>query len=253
MTDHIQLVRDGAVLAITFARPDKKNALSSAMYEALIVALNVADRDEEIGAILFVGSGGAFTAGNDIGDFLAGTRAAHGAPAFRFIKALANCDTPMVAAVEGVAVGVGTTMLLHCDLVYAAPGATFRMPFVDLGLVPEAASSLLVPRRFGAAKAAELLLLGEPFDGAEAYRLGLVNAVVPNDALLAHARSKAQALAAKPRAAIAATRRLLRGDRAEVLARMEEESAAFAKALTSPEAKRAFEAFLAKSKPAAAA
>ena len=183
MTQHIERERDGAVLTLTFARPEKKTALTSAMYEALIDALHEADRHEGIGAVLFVGSGGTFTAGNDIGDFLAGARAANGAPAFRFIKALANCQTPMVAAVEGVAVGVGTTMLLHCDLIYAAPTARFRMPFVDLGLVPEAASSLIVPRRFGTAKATELLLLGEPMDAEEAHRIGLVNTVVPADRL----------------------------------------------------------------------
>ena len=164
---------------------------------------------------------------------------------------LARLETPLVAAVDGVAVGVGTTMLLHCDLVYAAPTALFRLPFVDLGLVPEAGSSLLLPRRVGLAKASELLLLAEPFDADEGFRIGLVNAVVPADRLFAHALEQAKKLAAKPRQAIAATRRLMRGNQAEILAAMERESIAFREALASPAAKAAFSAFLSKSKPAA--
>jgi enoyl-CoA hydratase/carnithine racemase len=162
------------------------------------------------------------------------------------VRRLAELGTPLVAAVEGFAIGVGTTLLLHCDLVYAEPGATFRLPFVDLGLVPEAGSSLLLPRRVGLAKATEMLMLAEPFDAAEALRLGIVNAVVPPDALLAHALDRAARLAAKPREALRATRRLIRGDRAPLIAAIEAESAAFAAALASPAAREAFQSFLAK-------
>ena len=148
--------RDGRVLVITFDRPEKKNALTGAMYEAATGALLEADRDEKIGAVVFRGAGGAFTAGNDLADFLAASGTTE-LPAFAFIKALALCETPMVAAVEGVAVGIGATLILHCDLVYVTAGTTLRMPFVDLGLVPEAAASLLLPRRIGLAKASAAL------------------------------------------------------------------------------------------------
>lgn len=246
----IDVARDGAMLRVTLARPEKKNALTSAMYEALIEALAEAERDASIRAVLIAGTGGTFCAGNDIGDFIAAIDDFRTAPSLRFIKALAVCQTPIVAAVDGVAVGVGTTMLLHCDLVYAAPGTRFRLPFVDLGLVPEAASSLLVPRRFGLAKATEMLMLGEAFDADEARRLGLVNAIIAAEDLLAHATERARALAAKPAAALAATRRLIRGDETEIVARIDTEAAAFAVALTSREAQTAFATFLAKSKAA---
>ena len=250
MTEHVSVARDGDVLVVRLERPEKKNAMTEAMYDACVAAFGQADRDG-LGAVLVAGSGGAFTAGNDLADFLAASERPGELSAFHFITALARLETPLVAAVEGVAVGVGTTMLLHCDLVYAAPSATFRLPFVDLGLVPEAASSLLLPRRVGLAKASELLLLAEPFGADEALRLGLVNAVVPADALYAHALERARKLAAKPRDAIAATRRLIRGDRDEILAAMDREAAAFHKALASPAAKAAFTAFLSKAKPAA--
>ncbi|MBV9634161.1 MAG: enoyl-CoA hydratase/isomerase family protein [Methylobacteriaceae bacterium] len=248
MTSHIEPRLDGAVLCLTMRRPEKKNALTGAMYEALIDALAEADRSEAIRAVVICGSGGSFTAGNDIGDFLVEPGEFATSASFRFVKAIASCDTPLIAAVEGAAVGIGTTMLFHCDLAYAAPGASFRMPFVDLGVVPEAASSLLAVRRFGMAKAAEFLMLGEAFDAREALRLGLINAVLPADQVLDHAMAQAHRLASKPAAAIAATRRLMRGDRAEILAHIDEEASAFAQALTSPEAQAIFKAFLAKSK-----
>ena len=250
MTDGVDLSREGAVLVVRLARPEKRNALTGRMYDALVEALDAAARDPAIGAVVLAGSGGAFTAGNDIANFLERAQGAGVSRAMGFIRALARNETPLVAAVEGVAVGVGATLLLHCDLVYAAPSARFRLPFVDLGLVPEAGSSLLLPARVGLAKASELLLLAEPFDAAEAHRLGLVNAVVPADGLLAHAVERAGALAAKPRGALQATRRLIRGDRDAVLARIDAEVDAFAAALASPEARAAFEAFLARGKPA---
>ena len=245
MTQDIEVAREGAVLSAAFARPQKKNAITGAMYDALIEAFEAAERDPDIGALVLSGKGGVFTAGNDLGDFLAvASRESGDFPASRFVRKLAEFEKPLVAAVDGLAIGVGTTLLLHCDLVYATPAARFQMPFVNLGLVPEAGSSLLAPQRFGRAKAAEFLLLAEPFDGHEALKLGLVNAVLPQGELLAHAMGRAAALAAKPRAALLATRRLMRGDPEALRARMAEEMHAFSAALKSPEARTAFQAFL---------
>ena len=249
MSVGIEVQREGAVLVVAFARPEKKNAITGAMYEALIGAFDEAERDPGVGALVLAGRRGVFTAGNDIADFLAiavaGGRDARSFPASRFISRLADFEKPLIAAVDGQAVGVGTTLCFHCDLVYASPAARFHMPFVDLGLVPEAGSSLLAPQRFGRAKAAELLMLAEPFDAEAALALGFVNAIVPADAILAHAVGKAAALAAKPRSALLATRRLLRGDMGPLRARMAEEGEAFAAALASPEARAAFMAFMA--------
>jgi len=235
MSVGIEVQREGAVLVVAFARPEKKNAITGAMYEALIGAFDEAERDPGVGALVLAGRRGVFTAGNDIADFLAiavaGGRDARSFPASRFISRLADFEKPLIAAVDGQAVGVGTTLCFHCDLVYASPAARFHMPFVDLGLVPEAGSSLLAPQRFGRAKAA--------------LALGFVNAILPADAILAHAVGKAAALAAKPRSALLATRRLLRGDMGPLRARMAEEGEAFAAALASPEARAAFMAFMA--------
>ena len=250
MSNGIDIARNGAVMTVAFSRPEKKNAITSAMYEALIEAFEEAERDSEIGALMVTGKGGVFTAGNDIGDFLAiaagaaGSRDARDFPGFHFTMTLADFEKPLIAAVEGAAVGIGTTLCLHCDLVYAARSARFHMPFVNLGLVPEAGSSLLAPLRFGRAKAAEYLMLAEPFDAESALALGLVNAVLPEKDLLAHAISKAEALAAKPRSALLATRRLLRGDPAGLKAKMDEEIRAFSAAIGTREARAAFQAFL---------
>jgi enoyl-CoA hydratase/carnithine racemase len=248
-TKDIEVVREGAVMWAAFARPQKKNAITGAMYEGLIEAFEAAERDAGVGAFVLSGKGGVFTAGNDIGDFLAvASRAAGDFPAWRFVSKLAEFEKPLVAAVDGLAVGVGTTLLFHCDLVYSTPEARFQMPFVNLGLVPEAGSSLLAPQRFGRAKAAQFLLLGEPFGADEARAFGLVNAVVPQSELLAVAMARAAELAAKPRAALLATRRLMRGDAGAVKTRMGEEMHAFAEALKSDDARAAFEAFLAAGK-----
>ena len=248
MSDDLIVARDGAILRLIFNRPQKKNALTGEMYRALCVALAKAADDAGVGAILFEGKGHIFTAGNDIADFLAVAESGEELPALAFIRALARCDIPMVAAVDGIAIGLGTTMLFHCDLVYATPAAVFRMPFVDLGLVPEVGASLLVPQRVGLQKATEWLLLAETFDAAEAHKLGLVNAIVAPEDLEELALGRARALAAKPRAALLATRRLIRGDRDILLARMEEETRAFAAALRSPEARAAFASFLGREK-----
>ena len=243
----VDVKREGDVLVATLNRPDKKNALTGAMYRGLTEALTIAHAEAGIGAVLVTGAGGAFCAGNDIGDFLAenakGAEGARTGPGGEFIRTLARFDKPIVAAVEGAAIGVGTTMCLHCDLVYAAPSARFAMPFVNLGLVPEAGSSLLVPRRFGMAVATEMLMLGEAIDAVRAREIGLVNQVVAADGLFAHALGRAKALAAKPRTALLATRKLMRGDAETLYAHMELELEAFAKALKSPEARAAFEAF----------
>lgn len=246
LSPNVEITRDGAVLCVTFDRTDKRNALNRAMYICATEALREADADPSIGAVVFAGSGGVFTAGNDIADFLEASAEPWEFPAFTFIKALAVCETPLVAAIEGVAIGIGATMMLHCDLVYVAPGTIFRLPFVDLGLVPEAASSLLLPRRVGMAKAAEFMLLGEVFGAEEAVRLGLANAIVPACELRGFAFERARRLATKPRAAIAATRRLMRGEAQEILARIEEEAQLFSAAMRSEEACAAFAAFLGK-------
>jgi enoyl-CoA hydratase/carnithine racemase len=248
MTDLVEVDRDGQVLRATLARTEKKNALTGAMYQALVAALAQASKDETIGAVLLRGKDGVFTGGNDVGDFLAIGGSVEASPGTLFIRALATFDKPLVAAVEGPAIGIGTTLCFHCDLVYAAPSARFQMPFVNLGLVPEAGSSLLAPQRFGYAKAAEYILLAESFDAAAARDLGLVNAIVEPDDLYAHALAKAQALAAKPRDALLATRRLLRGDPAVLKSRMDEELRLFGEAVRSPQARAAFMAFMQKAK-----
>jgi enoyl-CoA hydratase/carnithine racemase len=248
MSEFIKVDRDGAIVCVTLTRTEKKNALTGAMYERLIEEFARASRDETIGALVLRGQNGVFTAGNDLTDFLAATGSPALSSAGRFVHALADFDKPLVAAIEGAAVGIGCTLCFHCDLVYAAPSARFQMPFVNLGLVAEAGSSLLAPLRFGRAKASEFLLLGEAFDAAEAWRLGLINAIVEPDALYAHAVDKAKALAAKPRSALLATRRLMRGDPAILNARIDAELKLFAQALTSSEARNALAAFLQKPK-----
>lgn len=248
MTDFVEISRDGQVLIATLARTEKKNALTGAMYQALAGALAQAGRDETIGAVLLRGKDGVFTAGNDIADFLAAIGSAEASGGSIFIRALAAFEKPLVAAIDGPAIGIGTTLCFHCDLVYAAPGARFQMPFVNLGLVPEAGASLLAPQRFGYARAAEFIMLAESFDAVAAHDLGLVNAIVDAAQLYAHALDKAQALAAKPRDALLATRRLLRGDPAILKARMDEELRLFGEAVRSPQARAAFMAFMQKTK-----
>jgi enoyl-CoA hydratase/carnithine racemase len=249
MSENVRIERDVGVLVATLSRVDKKNALTTDMYDALTGALATASEDAALGAVLITGEGGVFTAGNDIGDFVKAAQAPSGdRGGTRFIRTLARFDKPLVVAVDGNAVGIGTTMCLHADLVYASPSARFRMPFVDLGLVPEAGSSRLVPARFGPARAAEFLLLGDAFDAATAKEIGFVNAIVPAEQLKAHALDKANALAGKPRGALLATRRLMRGDQEALYAHMEAELEVFGKAIRSPEAVAAFTAFLGKAK-----
>lgn len=247
MSEHIAIVEDQGVIEIHINRADKKNALTGPMYRAMIAALADASARAEIGAVLFAGRGDAFCAGNDLKDFMAGSEG--GAAAFDFIRAIAAFDKPIVAAVQGLAVGVGTTMLFHCDLVYAAPDASFIMPFVNLGIVPEAGSSLIAPAMLGYPKAAAMLLLGEPMGAQDADRAGLVTAVIPSEALLAHARAKAAVLVGKPPQALLATRRLMKGDPTAVSARIDQEARLFREALASAEAQEAFAAFFEKRAP----
>lgn len=246
MSEKVSVSREGAILRLTFNRPEKKNALDRASYSSLIGALADAARDPETGVVLFAGAGGDFTAGNDLADFRDFLASPAEFPALTFVRALAAFEKPMVAAVTGDAIGVGATMLFHCDLVYASPDARLRMPFIDLGLVPEAGASLLVPQRLGMARASQYLLLGETLSGEEAHRLGVVNGLAPPDGVLALALSAARALAAKPPEALLASRRLLRGDPAALVARIDEEAALFAKALSSPATRQRLAAFFAR-------
>jgi enoyl-CoA hydratase/carnithine racemase len=248
MTEDVLIAVADGVMRITMNRSAKKNALTGPMYDAMTAAMEKADSSDDIRAIVLEGSGGSFTAGNDLADFLATATRGEENRAGYFIRKIGMLDTPIVAAVDGVAVGVGTTLLFHCDLVYATASAKFRMPFLDLGLVPEAASSILAPARFGMAKASEYILLAEAFGPQEAKDLGLINAIVEPEALGATAMEAARKLAAKPPAAMRAARRLMRGDRKDIVAAMERETVAFAEALRSPEARAAFTAFLSKSK-----
>lgn len=243
MTERVRVTQDGAVLEIVFARPEKKNALSNAMYRAAIQALDEAHQNMAIRVVLFGAEGDAFTAGNDIADF-AGEAAGNntGLAARDFVAALARAEKPIVAAVSGLAVGVGTTMLLHCDLVYVAETARLTTPFVNLALVPEAASSLLLPARIGHVRAFAMFALGEGLSGAEAFALGLANKALPADAVLPAAREAARALAMRPFGAIVATKKLMR-DAERMLARIDEESAIFAQRLQTAEAREAFRAF----------
>jgi enoyl-CoA hydratase/carnithine racemase len=251
MTKEIDIgVREG-VQVMRLLRADKKNALVGAMYQAMSQALAAAEQDDAIAAHVFIGSGGVFTAGNDINDFMRRTKdgSQETAPSQLFIQQLPRVTKPMIAAVDGLAVGVGVTLLLHCDLVYATPTASFRTPFVDLGLVQEAGSSMLAPARLGYARAFELLVLGEAWNADRALAAGLINVVVPADGLEAAAVGAARRLAVKPRAAMLAARRLLKGDPALISATIARELAEYRTLLRSPEASEAFAAFLEKRPP----
>ena len=247
----VEIRTSDGIQVIRLTRPDKKNALTSAMYAEMAEALAAGDAARDVAAYVFIGSHGVFCAGNDINDFLkrAQGEGGLGEPVVRFIRALPQVQKPMIAAVDGLAIGIGTTMLLHCDLVYASPTASLRTPFLDLGILPEAGSSLLMPRRIGHVRAFEMLALGAAFSANRAEAAGLVNAVVPAETLEQTAMAAARRLAAKPPEALALARRLMRGDTAEVLARIDAEVAEFRKRLASPEAREAFQAFIEKRPP----
>jgi enoyl-CoA hydratase/carnithine racemase len=250
MTEHIRIEHRDHILTLTFARPDKKNALTNAMYGALADAILAAETDKATRAIVLRGEGDMFTAGNDVGEF-----AAMAAGAFkgerhvtRFLEAITRSTQPMVAAVQGRAVGIGTTMLLHCDFVLLAENAQLSTPFVSLALVPEAASTMLMPLRIGYARAYEMFALGETMDASTALRLGIANRMVPVEKLHAEAAAIAAKLAKQPAGSLAATKRLMRNAEA-LAAQIGAESKCFAERLQTAEAREAFTAFAEKRPP----
>ena len=260
MTREIEIKVADGVQVIRFLRAEKKNAFTGPMYNAMSEALDGAEQNDAIAVTVFIGSGGVFSAGNDINDFVKraqgassgpGSGAGKGipAPSLEFIRRLPKATKPMIAAVDGLAIGVGTTMVLHCDLAYATPAASFRTPFLDLGLIQEAASSITAPERLGYVRAFELICLGEPFGAERALSAGLVNAILPADKLEETALKAARRLAAKPRQALMLSRKLLRRDPARLGAMIDEEARAYQDLMPSPEAREAFTAFLEKRPP----
>jgi enoyl-CoA hydratase/carnithine racemase len=249
-SEHVLVDFDAGICTITFRRPKKKNAFSVAMYAAIVAGFDQARERSDVRVILLRGSDGVFTAGNDLMDFMKAPPTGPDSPVARFLAHLVACEKPIVAAVEGPAIGIGVTMLLHCDLVYAGESARFHMPFVNLGLCPEAGSSYLLPRLMGYQRAAELLLLGEPFSAQIAHDYGLVNQVLADAAVLDRAQSIAVALSKKPPAALRKSKQLMRGCyQAAVTQTMQAEFEAFSTGLTSPEAAEAFQAFFQKREP----
>ena len=246
MSEAILVTHTEGICEVRLNRPEKRNAITFRMYEQLTRALSAAQADDQVRAVLLSGEGASFSAGNDLQDFLGGPTFGATHPAMQFLRTLATFGKPLLAAVQGQTVGIGVTMLLHCDLVIVARNAQLSLPFVALGLVPEAGSSLLLPRLIGYQRAAELLFLGTPFNADTAYRLGLVNSVVEEGALLDEARALARAVAQQPPGSLAATRRLLRGEGREVLARIEEEARIFGAQLESAEFRARVRALLAR-------
>lgn len=246
----IELTRTHGVLTIAFNRPERKNAITAAMYQTMADALTEAQQDSATRAIHIRGSAGIFSAGNDLEDFMKQPPTGENAPVFQFLRAISSAEKPIVASVAGAAVGIGTTLLLHCDLVYAADSATFSLPFSQLGLCPEAASSLLLQRVAGYQSAAEKLLLGEAFDAKEAQRMGFVNRLLPAAEVDGFALQQAQKLAALPASSLRVTKQLMkRAAQHEIQTQMTDEAVHFAKMLLAPEAKEAFKAFFEKRKP----
>ena len=248
--DDIVTEHAGNVLRVQLNRPTKRNAMTSAMYLSLASIFNEAAKDENTRAVLWHGAGGSFSAGNDIEDFLKNPPGPGESPQARLMEALVNFDKPLVAAVHGAAIGGGTTMLTHCDLIYAGESTKFQMPFINLALVPEFGSSCSVPARIGHVRAAELILLGAPFDAGRAAELGLVTEVVPDHDVLAKATDTARKLAAKPAAALQASKRLMKQPfREQIKAAMKAENEEFSAQVRSEDAKEALTAFLEKRKP----
>ena len=242
--------KEAGVLRITINRPQKKNSITAAMYQTMADALEGARADAETRAVLITGQPDMFTAGNDLGDFMNHPPSGGDSPVLRFLEAISRCEKPIVAAVNGVAVGIGTTMLLHCDFVYVADDAKFSLPFATLGLVPEAASSYLLPLIAGYQCAAELLLLGEPFSAARAKEAGFVTEVLPGDVVLVAAQQTAAKLVALPGTSVRTTKALLKAAHgAQVAKQMQDENAHFRAMLREPAAREAFSAFFEKRKP----
>ena len=250
MSEAVRIGLADGVFHIEMARPEKKNALTAGMYRTMADALASAEADPAVRVILISGAGGNFTAGNDLADFLGTPPMDESAPVYRFIEGFAKLQKPFVAAVEGVAVGVGTTMLLHCDLVYAGSGARFALPFANLGLTPEAASSLLLPLCIGHARAAEMLMLGEAFSAQVALETGIVNAVLPDAQVLDHALERCRKLTTQPAASLRLTKQLMkRAQQGPINDTMRCEAEVFRQRLVSPDAREAFAAFFEKRKP----
>jgi enoyl-CoA hydratase/carnithine racemase len=242
--------RSGAILRVELNRPARKNAMTGAMYTSLAETFRDADKDETVRVVLWHGAGDAFCAGNDIGDFLKNPPGPGESPQARLMDALIGFEKPIVAAVQGAAIGGGTTMLTHCDVVYAGESAKFQMPFVDLGLVPEFGSSFSIPARVGHLRAAEMILLGDPFTAARAAELGLATRVVPDRDLMATATATAQKLAAKPSGALRASKRLIKHASIGSLRQaVKLEDQEFSERVRSAEAKEALSAFLEKRPP----
>jgi enoyl-CoA hydratase/carnithine racemase len=248
--DLVTVTDEGPVRTIRMNRPDKKNALTLDMYNAMATGIESAGRNSSICCLLLTGCPDSFCAGNDIGDFIkfAAGGGTIGAPVIRFLDVLLHCDKPLVAAVQGNAVGIGTTMLLHCDYIVASAGARFSTPFVRLGVVPEAASTMIAPKMMGHARAFSLLVMGRPMDADDAKSAGLINMIVPSAEVDAEALKAAREIAALPPQGVLATRKLLRGSRDEVVARMHVENSLFQARLRTDEARTAFEAFLTRKK-----
>ncbi len=245
----VVFTREGALAILRLNRAGKKNALTGAMYTALTAGLTEANADESVGAIVILGQPGIFCAGNDIKDFIGFAMGGGiGQPILDFLRALVANEKPLVAGVDGAAIGIGTTMILHCDYAVASDRSVFATPFVDLGLVPEAASSLIVPQLMGNRLAFEMLAMGAKFDANRARETGLVNAVTDLESLETVTLETAKEIAAKPREAVRLARKLIRGDQSAILARIDEEAKLFSERLMSKEARQAFEAFLAKGK-----
>ena len=245
MNDFVAVDAHDGVQTIRFDRPEKSNALTSDMYEAAADAISIGERDSGVRVILIAGMPGVFTAGHDIGELRSYVDQGNfGKAPIRFLKTLATVDKPVVAAVDGLGVGIGTTLLLQCDFVVASEWSIFSAPFVDLGLSPEAGSSLLAPRMLGYHRAFALLVMGEQFDAERALQSGIVNRVVPADQVEKAGLDAARALAAKPPEAVRLARRLLRGDSRELLQRIDQEAAGFTELLRSPAARDALQAFL---------
>ena len=249
MTEHVEIERHGAVQIIRMNRPDKKNAITRAMYGKMAAALTAGDADPLVRAHLILGVPGAFSSGNDIADFMTVAMGGDGGTeVFDFLVALARSAKPMVSAADGIAVGIGTTIHLHCDLTFATSRTVFRTPFVDLGLVPEAGSSLIAPALVGRQQAFALLGLGQPFSAEKAKQAGLIYEIVGEDELEASAMAAAEEIAGKPPEALKIARDLMRGNRDELVARIEEEGRLFRSRLTSDEARQAFTAFMSRKK-----
>ena len=249
MSDHILVSQSGCVTQLRLNRPEKKNAITAAMYASFADAIEAASADDKVRVVTILANGDMFTAGNDINDFLQSPPLDMNQPVFRFLRAISTFPKVLVAGVVGTAVGVGTTLLLHCDLVVAAPDASFSLPFVDLALVPEAASSLLLPRLIGPQRAARHLILGDPIDAETALAYGLVTQIVAEGALEARVTEIAGRIAAKPPEAVRLTKSLLRAENEPVAARIAREAEAFASRLTSAESREAFQAFFEKRPP----